>query len=158
MKSQAKLKPSVKNMAKGQLIKTFAPSGYAYVPANDVMQRLLDRQSIGDMIEASFNIIRCPAKHRRFFAMIGEAYKFASTTQTIINFRKALTFEAGFHELFVDLHGEAKAIPKSLEYAKMDEDEFAEVHSRVLDVIIQTLGFDEETQTRFILNWSVPVK
>lgn len=146
-------------MAKGQLIKTFVHSGMeAYIPANDVMQKIYNRQSLGDMVESNFNTIRDPIRHRRFFAMIGEAYKIYDTTRTLDNFRADLTMEAGFYEARVNFSGEAYRKPKSLEYAKMDQDEFDQLHSRVLDVIIQHCGFDHEMQTNFILNWNVPVK
>lgn len=146
-------------MAKGQIIKTFVHAGMeAYVPANDVMQKKFERQSVGDMEEANFNTIRCPVRHRRFFAMIGQAYKMYNTIRTIDNFRADLTMEAGFYEARVNFSGEAYLKPKSLEYAKMDQDEFDQLHSRVLDVIVQHLDFDHETQTQFILNWNVPVK
>jgi len=146
-------------MAKGQIIKSFVPAGtYAYLPANDVMQRKFERQEIGDMEEATFNTIRCPVRHRRFFAMIGQAYKLYDTIRTVDDFRADLTMEAGFYEARINFSGEAYLKPKSLEYAKMDQDEFDQLHSRVLDVIIQHLDFNEETQTRFILDWNVPVK
>lgn len=146
-------------MSKGQIIKTFVPAGTeAYLPANDFMKRRFDRQSIGDMDEANWKKIRCPEKHKRFFAMIGDAYKIANTKRLIDDFRTDLTMEAGFYEARVDFSGRAYRKPKSLAYDKMDQDEFDQVHSRVLDVIIQHCGLDHETQQNFILNWNVPVK
>lgn len=102
--------------------------------------------------------IRNPKRHRRFMKMVSDAHKLYPNEDSFDDFRTRLTFEAGFYDMHVNFKGEAFAKAKSLKYAKMDEDEFEKVHSRVLDVIIQHLGFDQQTQTDFIRNYNVPVK
>lgn len=132
------------------------PEGYS--PANDATQRQWDRLDYGGMIEFNGNVIRSPVQHRRFFAMIGEAHKRANTDQTQDNFRRGLVFEAGFYDVMVNHMGQIYAVVQSLKYADMDNETFQAVHSRVLDMIIQTLGFDHETQLYFIQNFGVPNK
>lgn len=139
---------------KSQLRKT--PEGY--VPANAAAQKQYDRLDYGGMIEYNFNVIRCTVEHRRFFAMIGEAFKRAATERTRDYFRSDLVFEAGFYEIRINHEGKTYAVVQSLNYASMDNETFQAVHSRVLDVIIQTLGFDHDTQLYFIQNFGVPNK
>lgn len=102
--------------------------------------------------------IRCPKTHRRFMKMVSAAHEIYPTNDSFDDFRTRLTFEAGFYETYVNFKGETFAKAKSLKYEKMDEEEFQMVHSRVLDVIIQHLGFDHQTQTDFIRNYNVPVR
>lgn len=141
-------------MAKGVLIK----SPHGYLPHNESAVRLDARTDYGDMWEYTFVKIRCPRSHKRFFAMISDAYKAFNTKRTRDDFRKDLIFEAGFYDVKINHAGKPYAVVKSLNYASMDQEEFQAVHSRILDVIIQTLDFDHDTQLYFICNFGVPNK
>ena len=135
---------------------TKTPGGY--VPANEVAQKQYDKNDFGDLVECPFKSIRSPVEHRRFFAMIGKAFDYANSDRTRDYFRSDLVFEAGFYEVRINHEGKTYAVVQSLNYASMDNETFQTVHSRVLDVIIQTLGFDNDTQLYFIQNFGVPNK
>lgn len=100
--------------------------------------------------------IRSPEKHRRFFKMIRDAYKLFDTDRTFDQFRTSLTCEAGYYEECVSFTGEIYVKATSINYESLDEDEFQDLHSKVLDVIINNCGFSSETQKNFILNYNVP--
>ena len=140
------------------MIPVFTKTAGGYVPSNNEAQKQYDKDNYGDLVECRMISIRCPAEHRRFFVMIGEAFDYANSKRTRNHFRTDLTFEAGFYEVRVNHTGKTYAVAESLSYANMNNETFQKVHSRVLDVIIRTLNFDHDTQLYFIQNFGVPNK
>ena len=107
----------------------------------------------------SITRIRCPKRHNRFMKMIEEARDRSNDSRSFKDYRKAVTFEAGFREFFVDFKGEVNEYPKSLEYANMDDEEFQDVHDKSLNVILQHGNLSNEDQEYIIRNYNVtPVK
>ena len=44
-------------------------------------------------------------------------------------------------------------LPKSISFAKMNEEQFQEVYQRVLDVIIEDIGADKETIEKQLMSF-----
>lgn len=108
-----------------------------------------------DSYDVKITRIRSPRRHRRFMAMVRDALKRTGDKRNFRDFRKAVTFDAGFYELMVSLKGEPFAEAKSLAYDEMDDLEFHEVHSKVLDVLIQHPDLSDEDQMSLIQNYNV---
>ena len=140
------------------MIPVYAKTNGGYIPANDAAQKQYDKDDFGDLVECRMSSIRSPVEHRRFFAMIGKAFDYSNTDRTRDYFRSDLVFEAGFYDVRINHEGKTYAVVLSLNYASMDNETFQKVHSRVLDVIIRTLDFDNDTQIYFIQNFGVPNK
>lgn len=142
---------------KHQYVKMIPPTGMsAYLPANDEAEKLFRKQQNGDRIEGNLHGIRSLKEHNRFFAMVRDAHSRFDTNRSFDQFRTDLTMEAGYYEACVGFNGQAYKRPESLNYANLDAREFQDLHSKVLDVIINCCGFDEETQVYFIQNYNVP--
>lgn len=87
--------------------------------------------------------------HRKFFAMLDLAYdawepeektyKGQVVQKNRERFRKDIIILAGFYDTVVNLKGEVRAEAKSISFGKMEEVEFEQVYSRVVDVVLQKI-------------------
>jgi len=84
--------------------------------------------------------------HRKFFTLIDVAfdawdcpaveYKGESVQKNRDRFRKDLTIMSGFGYPVVNLSGEVRYEAKSINFSKMDQDEFERLYSHAVDVIL----------------------
>ena len=58
--------------------------------------------------------------------------------------RKDLIIEAGFYDEWVDFQGVIQREAKSISFASMTEDDFGDLYSKVIDVIVQYFNFDKQ--------------
>lgn len=127
------------------LIKT--PKGWA--PGNLDAQEEHSRQKVGQYSHGKFRKVRDSVKHRKFFALLNVAFdwwepgeinsKYGKPEKNFDQFRHDLTILAGYYDTVVRVDGSVRIIPKSISFAKMDNDEFEALYSRVIDVIIQRI-------------------
>ena len=81
--------------------------------------------------------------HKKFFALLNLAHSNTSLDMPFEAYREYVTMKAGFFEVYNTHKGQFfKA--KSISFSNMSEDEFEEVYSRVLDVIVEDLGTTEQ--------------
>jgi len=107
----------------------------------------------GIIISANMRVMRNPNFHRKFFAMLHVAYdnhdwptidtQYGPAQCTFDQFRKYVTIKAGFFTMGATPQGNPRAEAKSIAFGKMDEAEFEQVYSAVLDVIL----------AEFLTNW-----
>jgi len=81
--------------------------------------------------------------HRKFFALLSVARDMADTEYNAEQFRAYVTAGAGYCEFITDKEGGVVAVPKSISFASMDDDEFERLYSDVLTFICQTWVLDE---------------
>lgn len=128
--------------------------GAALVPSNQESTDWLSNLKLGQEVSAKVRLPRNGKFHRRFFAMLDVAYsnhdwpeietKFGRVRTSPEMFRRYVTVKAGHYEADMTPHGEIRVVPKSIAWAKMDEAEFSQLYSDVLDVIL----------AEFLTNWS----
>lgn len=82
--------------------------------------------------------------HKKFFAMLNLSFQNQEEFKSFEIFRQAVIIGAGFYEQIQRMHGEIMIIPKSISFAKMDEDEFQLLYSSVLDTIIEYFNFPKK--------------
>ena len=124
------------------------------VPADDRASEWFAKVKMGQPVTASVKLPRNGRFHRKFFAMLDVAYsnhdwpeietKWGSIRTSPEMFRKYVIVKAGHYEADLTPHGEIRVVPKSIAWAKMDEAEFSQLYSDVLDVILM----------EFLTNWS----
>lgn len=100
---------------------------------------------LGSLLECEFSKKRNPQFHRKFFALLNLGYEYWSPPkaewrglEAVKNFevfREQITILAGFRDVTYNLDGSVKVKAKSISFAKMDDTEFQNVYSKVLDVI-----------------------
>lgn len=124
------------------------------VPADTRAAEWFGKVRMGQPVTASVRLPRNGKFHRKFFAMLDVAYsnhdwpeietKFGRVRTSLEMFRRYVIVKAGHYEADMTPHGEIRVVPKSIAWAKMDEAEFSQLYSDVLDVIL----------AEFLTNWS----
>lgn len=128
------------------------PAGLA--PADDAASTWFGKVKMGQPVYASVSLPRNGKFHRKFFAMLDVAYsnhdwpeintKFGLVRCSPEMFRRYAIVKAGHYEADMTPHGEIRVVPKSISWAKMDEAEFSQLYSDVLNVIL----------AEFLCNWT----
>jgi hypothetical protein len=102
----------------------------------------------GEVIEIEAKLPRNSRFHRKFFALLNlgfehwepgrkhKQYKGMPVAKNFDHFRKEVTILAGFYEQTFDLDGNMKLEAKSISFASMEEPEFEEVYSAVMNVLL----------------------
>ena len=82
--------------------------------------------------------------HRKWWALVNYAYDCWTPDESnqvgeknFDRFRKDIIILAGFYERYVRLNGETRIEPKSISFASMSEDEFSDLYTKTVDVIIK---------------------
>ena len=90
-------------------------------------------------------------KHlKKFFALINIAFsnmpeKYDNHFPTPELLREELIKRAGYYHTYTDVKGNIQYVARSISFEKMSQDEFSDLYSRVLDVIIKWFDFPRET-------------
>lgn len=83
---------------------------------------------------------RNPKNHRRFFAFVKQAFDMQDHYDEQEVFRKVLQLKAGFFDLVVSEKGQNVYLPKSVAWDQLDEIEFKELFTRVVNAFIRDFG------------------
>ena len=110
------------------------------------------RLPVGTLLEGKFTRHRNPRFHRKFMALVKlafdlwEQYSQPVTVETpqgpvvpernFNEFRYWLTIKAGFYDTFAYPDGSVQVRARSIRFAKMSEEEFQTLFSRVIDVVL----------------------
>jgi hypothetical protein len=81
--------------------------------------------------------------HRKFFALLNLAYQNQETFDNIEHLRYWVTMKAGYYNLTATPSGEMFT-PKSISFSSMNQEQFDELYSKSLDVIIRWMGISEQ--------------
>lgn len=137
-------------MADLHLTKT--PAGL--VPSDAMAAEWFGKVKMGGAVNATVRQPRNGKFHRKFFAMLNSAYanhdwpdiqsQFGPVRTSFEMFREYVTVKAGHYEADLTPYGHIRARAKSINFAKMGEDEFERLYSDVLDVIL----------SEFLTNWT----
>lgn len=82
--------------------------------------------------------------HRKFFSLINMLFENQERYNNPERLRKDLIIEAGYYDEWVDLNGEVRQEAKSISFASMTEEEFGNLYSSVIDVIVQYFNFNKQ--------------
>lgn len=102
----------------------------------------------GELLQVEAVIPRNPKYHRKFFALLQvgfdawdagrkrKTYKGREVTKNFERFREDVTILAGYYEQTFDLRGKMRLQAKSISFAKMEDAEFEQLYSSVVDVLL----------------------
>ena len=82
--------------------------------------------------------------HKKFFALVNMLFENQEIYNNPDRLRKDLIIEAGLYDEWVDFQGVMQREAKSISFAKMNENEFSELYSKVIDVIVKHFNFDRQ--------------
>lgn len=90
--------------------------------------------------------------HKKLFALCNLAYENQDKFINFEHYRGYLICKAGFYTAIKTDKG-TFVIPDSISFANMDEIEFSELYSKVLDVVIKEIGITSEQIEKEIINF-----
>lgn len=93
---------------------------------------------------------RNPKHHRQYFALLHLVFENQERYRHFEHFRKAVQIAAGHVDELITLTGEVVLIPKSVDYASLDEIEFSKVFSETMAVCCDS--FLQGVDQRFVLD------
>lgn len=109
----------------------------------------------GEIVSAEIKRPRNYKFHKKYFALINYAYSVWEPAEveyrgeiaekSVDRFREDITILAGYYETVVNIKGDVKAQAKSISFGSMSEDEFEQLYSKTIDVLLKHV-FDNYTR------------
>ena len=128
---------------KAQLSKTIS----GLMPIDPDSVAWFNKLKPGEVVRAEFKKVRNYAFLKKYFALLAVAYdnwepgeidsKYGKPEKNFERFRADLTILAGFYDNTIRLDGSVRIEPKSISFAKMSAEEFGDLYSRTIDVLIK---------------------
>lgn len=109
----------------------------------------------GRIVQAKIVMPRNPKFHRKFFSLIRAAWDCLTEEQrknlrSVESFREQLLITSGFSTPVFDVNGNVfQEKAKSISFGSMDEAEFGDVYSRVLDTILTIISMNGMSEKQF---------
>lgn len=123
------------------LIKTLNGS---FKPAYDTDYENAKKIKPNEPYEFEFKKPRNYKFHCKFFALINMVFQNQEVYSNIDDMREDLIADAGFYYTVIDMHGNERKKAKSISFAAMDEIEFNDLYSRVIDSIVNWLKWERQ--------------
>lgn len=122
------------------------------IPAHDSDAEKLAKVSGDVMLKITVTKPRNYQFHKKAFALFNLAYQNQESFENFDHLREWLTMKAGYFDCIPTPGGEMFR-PKSISYAAMDDLEFGEFYSKVLDVICWWLDTSKEDIQKELVNF-----
>ena len=133
---------------------SFIKSPTGLMPADIDAQEWFEKAKMGCVVHGKMSVPRNGKFMRKFFVMLRTAYdnhdwpmletSWGEARCSFDNFRDYVTIKSGHFTMELTANGHPRARAKSIKFAKMDETEFEQLYSSVLDVILM----------EFLENWT----
>lgn len=123
------------------LIKTLNGS---FKPAYDTDYEKAKKIKPNEPYEFEYKKPRNYEFHKKFFALVNLVYQNQEQYTNAEHLRKDLLIEAGYYDTRYNLQGIEIQEAKSISFAAIDEIEFNEIYSAVVDAIVKNFHFDKE--------------
>lgn len=127
------------------IVLTKTASG-ALVPVDPQAAEYIAKLKVGAGVTATVKRARNVQFHKKLFALLNLAfdawepapatYKGEVVGKNFDQFRNDVIVLAGFYEMAVNLRGETRLTAKSISFANMAQDDFDQLYSKVIDVIL----------------------
>lgn len=121
----------------------------SFVPADAEQAELAARLPVGKVIRSDLKRMRNPRFHRKFFALLQigyeswepplKEYRGHEVQATFDQFRATVTILAGYFDVSTSLNGRVRVTPKSISFGSMPEEEFEQLYSKAIDVLLQNV-------------------
>jgi hypothetical protein len=125
----------------------FTKTQIGLVPADEASREWYEKVKHGEVVSGEFKKVRNYRFLKKYFALFkigfdqlepGEiSSKYGQPEKNFDRFRTDCVILAGFYKTTIRLDGSVRVEPKSISFAKMSEDEFSELYSRTIDVLIK---------------------
>ena len=132
-------------------------AGGSMVPANDAEAERMKRFKNGEYYEADIKLVRGYKFHQKVFAFFNFCFEHyvsrldsAPHERQFEVFRNELTVMAGYYDSFYTLRGTVRIEAKSISYGEMDQEEFEQLYSALINAAIKNVF--NNTKDQNILN------
>lgn len=122
------------------LVKTLG----GFKPAFDTDYESAKKIPLNEPFEIEYKKKRNYKFHKKFFALVNMVFQNQERYTNIGHLRRDLTIEAGYYDVTHNLQGVEILEPKSISFASMDDIQFSEFYSSVIDVIVKYFHFDKQ--------------
>ena len=128
-------------------------TGSKLVPSTSEDKYKIAKMPKGEPFEIEWKRQRNPKFHRKFFALMQFAWDnkpesmdsyFPTSKNVPDEFRKEIIKRAGYYVEHTNFKGVKEYRAKSISFANMSEDEFEELYSACIDVIIKYMNIPDE--------------
>lgn len=109
-------------------------------PASDEAVKVLAQYKPGDEVLLEHKKGRSAGNHRRFFALVNMTFDWQDQYDNPEIWRKVLEIAAGHFDIVIDKHGNTHYWPKTIAWDRLDEDEFRDMFSRVVNAYLARYG------------------
>lgn len=125
-----------------------SPTG-GLIPFADEDREKLAKIKTGSPVKVEVTQMRNPLFHKKFFSLVKflfdiwsegvprKRYKGEEVQPSIERFRKDLTILAGYYTAHYNIRGEVRLEAESISFAKMSQEDFEALYSKVIDVALQ---------------------
>jgi len=108
-------------------------------PANDEAKDVFAKWPKDQTLLVDVKIPRNAQFHRKFFALLNLTLDNQNTYTSLEELRTAVTLDAGFYDVVTLINGAVHLKPKSIKFAAMNEEEFSQLYSAVIDSCLKLL-------------------
>lgn len=125
------------------------------VPVDPQSKDWYDKQKIGAILSGEFKKVRNYRFLKKYFSLLTIGFnnwtpgeidsRYGKPEKNFERFRADLTILAGYYETTIRLDGSVRVEPKSISFAGMEEEDFAELYSKTIDVLIKYVYGSEMT-------------
>lgn len=119
------------------------------VHSDEISAEALEKYRNGSLLLCKIVQPRNQKFHAKFFALLSVGFrywepgeidsKYGQPEKNFEQFRKDVTILAGFYTVDTRLDGSVRVNAKSISFAKMSEDEFAELYNKVINVLLKRI-------------------
>jgi len=122
------------------------------VPLYDSDMNEKRKLKLGEDYECVIKKTRNLQFHKKFFALINLGCDNSPREMPIDAYRAYVTMKAGWVDVYTTDRGKM-ALPRSIAFDKMDENEFAELYKATIQVIIQDIGATQQEIEQNLINF-----
>jgi len=115
-----------------------------FIPAYNSGHEKAKKIKPGEVVLADITKPRNIKFHKKFFALLNMGYSNQEKYDIFEDYRAVMIMKAGFYKAIETDRG-VVYLPKSINFVNMDELEFGELYSKMIDVLIKELGLDQES-------------
>ena len=115
------------------------PNG-SLIPHDEETRLYVSRRKAGQILSGEFKQERNYENHKRFFSFLDTTFGMQDHFDQPEAYRYWITMKAGWFDTIVAPNGSTIFKAKSIDFSSMDEFEFKELFSAVVDVFLKELG------------------
>ncbi len=124
----------------------------SFIPAYPSDWEKAKKFKVGEEYNYSHKKIRNPKYHRKYFAMMRMLFDNQDLIDDSYIFRKYMEMKAGWYTV-TQIGDKEMILPKSINFEKMDEDEFQDLFGRVQQVAFEKFALENSEIELFLIDF-----